>query len=80
MTPEIAQTLDSVGWGIFVVFVLSLTIAIISHNRIIVIISLIGIYAAITLCLGIGFYFGSLTLIGLGFLLIIFYNICTNIF
>lgn len=80
MTPEIAQTLDSVGWRIVVVFVLSLTLAIISSNRFIIIISIIGIYAAIGLCFGVGFYFGSLTLIGLGLLLIIVYNICANIF
>lgn len=80
MTPELAQTLNSVGWGIVVVFLLSLTFAIISTNRIIIIIAIIGIYVAIGLCFGIGFGFGSLTLIGLGFLLIIIYNICAKIF
>lgn len=80
MTPELAQTLDSVGWGIVVVFVLSLTFAIISANRIIINIAIVGIYSAIGLCFGVGFYFWSLTLIGLGLLLIIVYNICANVF
>lgn len=80
MTPELAQTLNSVGWGIVGVFVLSLTITIISVNRIIINISVIGIYVAIISCFCIGFYFGSLTLIGLGILLIIIYDICANIF
>ena len=80
MTPELAQTLNSVGWGIVVVFLLSLTFAIISTTRIIIIIAIIGIYVAIISCFCIGFYFGSLTLIGLGILLIIIYDICANIF